>query len=59
MKSLLVSLIAVLLLSAQSGVAEETAEGPEMLGFYHFYAPDPGAVVAAMDKFWASDCGKK
>ena len=59
MKSLLVSLIAVLLLSAQSGVAEETAEGPEMLGFYHFYAPDPGAVVAAMDKFWASDCGKE
>jgi len=59
MKSLLASLIAVLLLSAQSGVAEETAEGPEMLGFYHFYAPDPGAVVAAMDKFWASDCGKE
>ena len=27
--------------------------------FYHFAAPDPTAVVAAMDKFWASDCGKK
>ena len=27
--------------------------------FYHFAAPDPAAVVAAMDKFWASDCGKK
>ena len=35
----------------------------EMVGpyyaFYHFAAPDPAAVVAAMDKFWASDCGKK
>ena len=27
--------------------------------FYHFAAPDPAEVVAAMDKFWASDCGKK
>jgi len=27
--------------------------------FYHFAAPDPAAVVDAMDKFWASDCGKK
>ncbi|MDB2376615.1 hypothetical protein N9V75_00300 [Luminiphilus sp.] len=39
--------------------ADEPADGPAMLGFYHFYAPNPGAVVAAMDKFWASDCGKE
>ena len=39
--------------------ADEPADGPEMLGWYHFYAPNPGAVVAAMDKFWASDCGKE
>ena len=27
--------------------------------FYHLQTANPAAVVAAMDKFWASDCGKK
>ena len=29
------------------------------LGFYYFSAPNPEAVVTAMDKFYESDCGKR
>ena len=35
----------------------EEGSGP-YYAFYHFYAPDPAAVVTALDKFWKSDCGQ-
>ena len=58
-KTLLSGIAVALMFVIPQGFAEEQDDGPEMLGFYHFYAPDPAAVVAAMDKFWASDCGKE
>ena len=58
-KTLLTGIAVALMFVIPQGFAEEQDDGPEMLGFYHFYAPDPAAVVAAMDKFWASDCGKE
>ena len=40
-------------------IADDHAEGGPFYAFYHLQTANPAAVVAAMDKFWASDCGKK
>ena len=47
-----------ILLSATSFSDNHSSEN-QYLGFYYFSAPDADAVVAAMDKFYASDCGKR
>ena len=39
-------------------LADDHRPNSKYYGFYHFIAPDPAAVVAATDKFYASDCGK-
>ncbi len=44
--------------SAVSVADSHSVSGP-FYAFYHFAAPDPSAVIDAMDKFWASDCGKQ
>ena len=49
---------ALILLSTSVFGDDHGMAGP-FYAFYHFAAPDPAAVVAAMDKFWASDCGKQ
>ena len=48
-----------LILFSTSVFGRRSRDGRTFYAFYHFAAPDPAAVVAAMDKFWASDCGKK
>ena len=40
-------------------IADDHAEGGPFYAFYHLQTANPAAIVAAMDKFWASDCGKK
>ena len=40
-------------------IADDHAEAGPFYAFYHLQTANPAAVVAAMDKFWASDCGKK
>ena len=37
---------------------DREAAGP-YYAFYHFLAASPAGVVAAMDKFWDSECGQK
>lgn len=39
-------------------LADDHRPNSKYYGFYHFIAQDPAAVVAATDKFYASDCGK-
>ena len=47
-----------LLLSSQL-IADDLADGGPYYAFYHLNVTNPTAVVAAMDTFWASDCGKQ
>ena len=49
----------VLILFSPSVFGDDHEMAGPFYAFYHFAAPDPSAVVAAMDKFWASDCGKQ
>lgn len=54
--------IIVLLISlVLSGVAtaDDQANGGPFYAFYHLQVANPAGVVEAMDKFWASDCGKQ
>ena len=48
-------LIAILTFTAFVRADGHSDRGP-YYAFYHFYAPDPAAVVAAMDQFSASEC---
>ena len=57
MMKALVFLVSVIL-SAASFSDNHVPDKP-YLGFYYFSAPNADAVVAAMDKFYASDCGKR
>ena len=45
-------------LTVQHRLWRRSRDGRTFYAFYHFAAPDPTAVVAAMDKFWALT-GKK
>ncbi len=47
------------LLTPITGWADDHTPAQQYLGFYYFSAPDPAAVVSAIDKFYASDCGKR
>ena len=47
------------LLAPIMGMADNHGSTQSYLGFYYFSAPDPSAVVQAVDKFYASDCGKQ
>ena len=56
-----IRLLLVLVLSAFGFKAfgnDHVQAGP-FYAFYHIQSTNPAALVAAMDKFWASDCGKK
>ena len=53
----LVFLVSVILSAAS--FSDSHVPGNPYLGFYYFAAPNADAVVAAMDKFYASDCGKR
>ena len=53
---LFVTLLAALF--STFALADDHRPNSKYYGFYHFIAPDPAAVVAATDKFYASDCGK-
>ncbi|MDC0213641.1 hypothetical protein OAL14_02415 [Gammaproteobacteria bacterium] len=58
MKHAMLFAVTMLLTSLlQAGHHEEGVK--PIYQFYHFNAPDPAAVVSAMDKFAASDCGKQ
>ena len=52
------SLLTLLLFSFVIGADNHSSSGP-YYAFYHFTAPEPDKVVAALDKFWGSDCGKQ
>ena len=53
------TLVVMIALISGFALADNHEERGPFYAFYHFAAPDPAAVVAAMDKFWASDCGKQ
>ena len=60
MKNLkLIGLFLVSSLFVGTTIADDHAEAGPFYAFYHLQTANPAAVVAAMDKFWASDCGKK
>jgi hypothetical protein len=40
-------------------IADDHSEGGPYYAFYHLQVTNPAAVVGAMDKFWASECGKQ
>ena len=40
-------------------VADDHAETGPFYAFYHLQTLNPASIVAATDKFWDSDCGKK
>ena len=40
-------------------LADDHAQAGPFYAFYHIQSTNPAAVVAAMDKFWDSDCGKQ
>jgi len=40
-------------------LADDHAKAGPFYAFYHIQSTNPAAVVAAMDKFWDSDCGKQ
>ena len=42
-----------------TGWADDHSSTGPYYAFYHFSTPEPGKVVAALDKFWGSDCGKQ
>ena len=39
--------------------ADDHQDSGPFYAFYHLQVTNPAAVVAAMDQFWASDCGKE
>ena len=49
-------LVAALL--SKLALADDHRPNSKWYGFYDFIRLDPAAVVAATDKFYASDCGK-
>ena len=60
MKNLkLIGLFLVSSLFVGTTITDDHAEAGPFYAFYHLQTANPAAVVAAMDKFWASDCGKK
>ena len=54
-----IGLLIVSSLFVGTAIADDHAEAGPFYAFYHLQTANPAAVVAAMDKFWASDCGKK
>lgn len=54
---IMVLLISLILSSV--AVADHHAKSGPFYAFYHLQVANPAGVVAAMDKFWASDCGKQ
>ena len=40
-------------------LTDDHAQAGPFYAFYHIQSTNPSAVVAAMDKFWDSDCGKQ
>lgn len=56
-KEIVVLLLSILFPSL--AVADDHTESGPFYAFYHLQVDNPAALVAAMDKFWASDCGKK
>ena len=60
MKTLLSLLLAsILSIASFATVAEESRDNGPYYAFYHMQVANPAAVVAAMDAFWESDCGKQ
>jgi len=60
-KTLKIRLLMVLVLSVfgAKALADDHAQAGPFYAFYHLQSTSPAALVAAMDKFWASDCGKQ
>ena len=46
-------------LSSSHVISDDHAGNGPYYAFYDFNVTNPAAVVAAMDDFWASECGKK
>ena len=60
MKNLKTAILLIFLsLSGVAALADDHGEAGPFYAFYHLQTSNPAAVVAAMDKFWESDCGKK
>ena len=58
MKIRLLLILALGALGTQA-LADDHAQAGPFYAFYHIQSTNPAAVVAAMDKFWDSDCGKQ
>jgi len=54
----LLIMLAAVLFSAGAFANDHEDNGP-YYAFYHMQVADPAALVASMDRFWASDCGKQ
>ena len=54
----LFSLLSLLLFSL-TGLGDDHSPAGSLYTFYHFSAPEPDRVVAAMDKSWDSGCGNQ
>ena len=56
-----IRLLLILVLGAlgTQALADDHAQAGPFYAFYHIQSTNPAAVVAAMDKFWDSDCGKQ
>ena len=54
----LLSLLSLFLFSL-TGLEDDHSPAGSLYAFYHFSAPEPDRVVAAMDKFWDSGCGNQ
>ena len=52
-------LIVVLGLFGAKAFADDHAKAGPFYAFYHIQSTNAAAIVDAMDKFWASDCGKQ
>ena len=52
-------LVLVLSVFGAKALADDHAKAGPFYAFYHLQSTNPAALIAAMDKFWASDCGKQ
>ena len=55
----LLAFVSLIALSSSHVISDDHAGNGPYYAFYEFNVTTPAAVVAAMDEFWASECGKK
>ena len=55
---ILLAFTSLIALSSSNVISDDHVSNGPYYAFYEFNVTNPAAVVAAMDGFWASDCGK-